>query len=313
MSFLKLNSFSGEAEIAGELRQVTVDNEGLHIHGVDIETASDLLHALSLGSIRGYQPAGKRSAALAVLFTGEEQGVDKPAPSKPCDCADKCVEKKAEPPKTKSFADDIAEVKASLHRAVQGTSEETAAPEEKQVEKPAPEEKQVEKPTRRRRRSTKAATVADDIAKDPEDIVTTTGGVVASSDDDAIVDEPDDDVIVDEPDDEPVQTAEETPEEDAAVPVVESSENDSEADSEETSEQPKTAMGADDQVILGELYAADSMRTVITIFQKYGINTLAKIRGSAKKYQASVPVLARASDALDTRITRTAKGCGITA
>jgi len=283
MALLQLNSYSGEAEVAGVPRRITVDSDGLHIHGVSLEEASDLLRALGTGELRAYQPAGVKSDAMEFAFTLTELGkVEAPKALQEqlvCECKNECGGHQKSTAVEKEKSVEKAQVKEP-------------EPEEKPTEKKAEEEKA---PPKRRTRSaaakpaTKKSSVVDDMTKDPEETVT------GSPDDPEEVE--DDAIIVD------------TEEEMEATTSEESEEESTDAPEEPAEEQKKSADGPDP--LFGQLLAATTMREVIIAFQDHGITKLGAIQKEALKYQEQVPLLKNAGAVLSTRLARTAKGMNL--
>lgn len=312
MALFQLNSYSGEAEIAGVPRRITVNADGLHIHGVSLEEASDLLRALGTGELRAYQPAGVDSNAMEFAFRITELGEPAKAPKalkqvaqEPRVCDGECrghqTDEKAEPAKT-SFADDVAKVQASLHHAVHGTLDEKAVddpPKEKVEEKPAPKRR-----TRAAaKKTTKVSSVVEDMTKDPEETVS------------GSPDDPEDDAIVVDPEEEAGEApAEEVSENSADESEEEPSKSEAEPEpepEEQASEKPSDAPDGDRAKLFGQLLAAGTMREVINAFQEHGVTKLAAIKKEALAFQDSVALLKNAGAALTTRLERTAKGMGI--
>lgn len=284
MALLQLNSYSGEAEVAGVPRRITVDSDGLHIHGVSLEEASDLLRALGTGELRAYQPAGVKSDAMEFAFTLSELGkVEAPKALQEqlaCECKNECGGHQKSP---------VAEKEKSVEKAQVKEPE----PEEKPTEQKAEEEKA---PSKRRTRSaaakpaTKKSSVVDDMTKDPEETVT-------GSPDDPEEVEDDDAIIVDAEEETEDTTSGESEEESTDAP-------------EEPAEEPKKSADGPDP-LFGQLLAATTMREVIIAFQDHGIVKLGAIQKEALKYQEKVPLLKNAGAVLSTRLARTAKGMNL--
>lgn len=296
MALLKLNGYSGEAEVAGIPRKISVDENGLHIHGVSVEEASDLLCALGAGEIRAYQPAGVKTGAMEFAFTINELGavkapesLEKATEKAACVCdSGECnghQEKAAdpEPAKPEPEPEEVPESKKAA-QVSEPTSKEEKAPAPKNRTRAAAPKK-----------STKSTSVVDDMTKDPEDMVSGSPDDPEETVDDSIVVNPEEEAGTDDS----------TVEDDSTSKVAESDA------AEEESEESGDSSGGDQSPLFGQLLAATTMREVINAFQDHGIEKLSAIQKEAGKYQASVTLLKNAGSALPVRLARTAKGMGI--
>lgn len=63
MAILKLHGWHGEAEVLGTLREVAFDADGLHIKGLTLAEANDLIGVLATGKVQATQPGGERTKA----------------------------------------------------------------------------------------------------------------------------------------------------------------------------------------------------------------------------------------------------------
>jgi hypothetical protein len=280
MALLKLNSYSGEADIVGIPRRISVDGDGLHICGVSLEEASDLLRVLGGGEVRAVQPEGTHARAMEFVFA--------PTHAK-CACRESSVENDP--------CEDLKEASESEPES----EPKTEKPEEQKAEEEP-------KPKRRTRaaskKPTKVASVASDMMKDPKETVT------------GSPEDPEDDSIIVDPEEEAGETMEldsaSEKEAEQAVevePEEEESQISEEASGEDASE--KSSKTDDQSPLFGQLLAAATMREAIIAFQDHGIVKFAAIQKEAMKYKDSVPLFKNAGSSLPVRLTRTAKGMGL--
>jgi len=186
MALFKLYGYDGEADIRGAMRHVSFDEDGLHIHGVTLREANDLLGFLSSGEVIAQQPGGEDLHAMGVVFTGLGEGVEEvsvdqaPSPVRQrTPAASTSNAKQAEPDKYESHKPQASKVspqkvpaskpvKSSLADDVMTVDAESQeAPVTSAVPAEKAEPKAVEKPPAQQPKSRKASveeTAGDEVA-----------------------------------------------------------------------------------------------------------------------------------------------------
>lgn len=289
MGVLKLTGYTGEAEILGAPRRITVDEKGFHVHDVSLNEASDIIQVLSAGRLEVYQPAGTQTKAAAFIFTAESVEIPTSDHAERCGCTGDCHA----PPE---------QVKVSSPReeeAIDGDVTDGESTPESPPQKPVKPTKPTARATRKKTSETVEKTEADvddDSPNEDSEISVSppkrrTRAAAAAKKSRSVAD----DMVQDPPEEEEV--ADNSADSDDAIVV----------DPEEEAGTEETASGGHEE-LFGALLPTTSLREVIDVFRDHGIKDLPTMQKKAQEFQLSVPVLKNVGPALATRLGRTFKG-----